>query len=338
MMMQPGMIQPQYGFPPQMFPGTAPRMPMNPQMMGFAPNMLIEQFGQMALGMGPRPQTSFNKKEHKARMSQLPSIHVSNLPKENFLDLDLYKFFSSHGYKVKSAKVVLHNKTSKSLQYGYITFFSEADLERCLKEMNNFKLNGLPLCLTRSSSDPKAIQEEKKDANLLVKNISETVSQKDLFDLFSAKGKVLSCKLEHHPETGKSKGYAYIQFEQVEDANLARSVLNGMELNNKKLEIDVLKKKEGKTESEKIVKPVKSLFVKNFPQGTNEDGLAAIFRRFGEIESVKVETDDDGKLLNQGYVNFKEIDSAKNALETLQRTQQGDTFLIVNYTVSKQSD
>ena len=213
-------------------------------------------------------------------------------------------------------------------------------MERCLRQMNNYKLNGLPLCLTRASSDPRAVQEEKKDSNLLVKNIADTVSQKDLYELFSTIGKVLSCKLEHHPETGRSKGYAYIQFETVDEANKALAELNGKDLKNKKLEIDVLKKKEGRTEPERVVKPGKSLFVKNLAQGTNELGLAAIFSRFGEIESVKVETDEAGKLLNQGYVNFKEVDSAKNALETLQRSYvaEGDTFLIVNYTVSKQSD
>ena len=281
-----------------------------------------------------RPQTKFNKQEHKAKLSQIPSMHVSNLPKDYFSEIELKKFLTFAGYKVKYAKVV------KSLQYGYVTFMTEEDLERCLREMNNYKLNGLPLCLTRASSDPRAVQEEKKDSNLLVKNIADTVSQKDLFELFSTIGKVLSCKLEVHPETGRSKGYAYIQFETVDEANKALAELKGKDLKNKKLEIDVLKKKEGRTEPERIVKPSKSLFVKNFAQGTNELGLATIFSEFGEIESVKVETDEAGKLLNQGYVNFKEVDSAKKALEKLQRSHvtEGDTFLIVNYTVSKQSD
>jgi len=292
MFLQPGMMYP--GFPQQMgFPPGAPRMPMYGQpMMQGAPD-LLQQFGQMAISGMVRPQSNqVNRKELKAKMSQTPSIHVSNLPKDNFLDLDLYKFFTSHGFKIRSGKVVLHNKTSKSLQYGYITFYSEDELQRCLYQMNNFKLNGLPLCLTRCSGDPKAAQEEKKDANLLVKNVADSVSQKDLFDLFRDHGHVLSCKLEHHPDTGKSKGYAYIQFENVDDAAKALSTLNGKEIGGKKLEIDVLKKKEGKTEPEKIVKPVKSLFVKNFPKGTTEQGLAQIFERFGTIESVKVETDE----------------------------------------------
>jgi RNA recognition motif-containing protein len=190
-------------------------------MMPGAPD-IIQQFGQMALSGMVRPQQNIvNRKELKAKMGQQPSIHVANLPKDNFLDLDLYKFFTSHKFKIRSAKVVLHNKTSKSLQYGYITFYTEDELERCLTQMNNFKLNGLPLCLTRCSGDPKAAQEEKKDANLLVKNVADSVQQKDLFNIFNSLGRVLSCKLEHHPETKQSKGFAYIQFEKVEDASKA---------------------------------------------------------------------------------------------------------------------
>jgi len=124
MLLQPGMMAQYQGYPPQMgFPPGAPRMPLYGQpMMPGAPD-LLQQFGQMALSGMVRPQQNIvNRKELKAKMGQAPSVHVSNLPKENFLDLDLYKFFSSHGFKIRSAKVVLHNKTYKSLQYGYVTF------------------------------------------------------------------------------------------------------------------------------------------------------------------------------------------------------------------------
>lgn len=294
MLLQPGMMAQYQGYPPQMgFPPGAPRMPLYSQpMMPGAPD-LLQQFGQMALSGMVRPQqNTVNRKELKAKMGQAPSVHVSNLPKENFLDLDLYKFFTSHGFKIRSAKVVLHNKTSKSLQYGYVTFYTEEELSRCLAQMNNFPLVGLPLCLTRCSADPKAAQEEKKDANLLVKNVADSVQQKELFELFNSLGRVLSCKLEYHHETKQSKGFAFIQYENVEDAAKALATLNGKEVGGKKLEISVLKKKEGKTEPEKIVKPAKSLFVKNFPRGTTEAGLAQIFGSFGTIESVKVEADE----------------------------------------------
>ena len=61
-----------------------------------------------------------NKGQSKEEKNKFPSLHVSNLPKESFFDLDFYKYFTSRGYKVKSAKVVMHKKTGKLLGYGYL--------------------------------------------------------------------------------------------------------------------------------------------------------------------------------------------------------------------------
>jgi len=45
---------------------------------------------------------NFNMGRGKNREDKprLPSIYVGNLPEENFYDLDLYKYFTSKGFKV----------------------------------------------------------------------------------------------------------------------------------------------------------------------------------------------------------------------------------------------
>jgi RNA recognition motif-containing protein len=60
------------------------------------------------------------KRLSKEEKNQYPSLYIDNLPKESFFDLDLYKFVSAKGYKLKSAKVVLDKRTSKSRGYGYL--------------------------------------------------------------------------------------------------------------------------------------------------------------------------------------------------------------------------
>jgi RNA recognition motif-containing protein len=98
---------------------------------------------------------------------------VSNLPKENFYDLDFFKYITSKGYKLKSAKVVLNQKTGKLLGYGYLQFNSKEEADRCTVEMNNTIFQGQPLRIVNSM--PKFQYNEK--ANLLVKNIDKDVSQ-----------------------------------------------------------------------------------------------------------------------------------------------------------------
>jgi RNA recognition motif-containing protein len=64
--------------------------------------------------------------------SQFPSLYVGNLPTQSFYDLDLYKYFSSRGYKIQKSKVVLDRSTSKPLGYGYVTFYTQAEADRAI--------------------------------------------------------------------------------------------------------------------------------------------------------------------------------------------------------------
>ena len=205
-------------------------------------------------------------------MNEFPSLYVSNLPKQNFLDLDFYKFFTSKGYKVKNAKVVIDSKTNKSRGYGYLQFVEQTEADRCLREMNNQTLMGLALRIVKSETEPQSKFDKK--ANLLVKNIDKDVTQQDIFALFSQYGNVISCKLETFPTSKESRGYAYVQFEKEEEATNAINALNDHELKGKKLEVTT---KKDKVDIDKVKdsKPTSSesnnLFVKNLPAGTNDE-------------------------------------------------------------------
>lgn len=48
----------------------------------------------------------------------------------------------------------------------------------------------------------------------------------------------MSCKLETYPNK-ESRGYAYVQFEKVEEAKAAIEALNEKEFKGKKLEITI---------------------------------------------------------------------------------------------------
>jgi len=76
---------------------------------------------------------------------------------------------------VKTATVASDPKSSnkKSLGYGYVSFHSEEELQRCLKEMNNKMLQGKQIALSKqiekNNFDPKA--------NVFVRNLDKAVTQ-----------------------------------------------------------------------------------------------------------------------------------------------------------------
>ena len=204
-------------------PGGFPGVPqqVRPQMgyYGAQPQQSYDLLGQFQNFNLNQPRTNpvrraADNQERKKRMNELPSLYVSNLPKENFLDLDFYKFFTSKGYKVKNAKIVIDTKTNKSRGYGYLQFVDQSEADRCLNEMNNQTLMGLALRIVKSESNPTF----NKESNLLVKNIAPEVTQQEIFDKFKSYGRVISCKLETLPNSKESRGFAYVQFEHKEEA------------------------------------------------------------------------------------------------------------------------
>lgn len=268
-------------------------------------------------------------------MNELPSLYVSNLPKESFFDLDFYKFFTSKGFKVKNAKIVIDSKTNKSRGYGYLQFVQKEEAERCLREMNNATLNGLALRIINSTAEPKY----NENANLLVKNIDKDATQQEIFDLFKPFGPIVSAKLETYPNSKESRGFAYIQYEEEANADAALNATNNVEFKGKKLEVSKHNKKDKKKPENPVV-PAQikrnNLFVKNLPEGTDDAKLKGLFAEFGAIESAQVQRGADGLAKDYGYVCFKEPAHAEAAIKAMDKKVLSDgKFLIVNFHISK---
>lgn len=81
------------------------------------------------------------------------------------------------------------------------------------------------------------------------------------------------------------------------------------------------------------------MFVKNLPEGTNDEKLRSLFQEFGEIESVLVQKDENGTLKDTGFVSFKDHNDAEKALEGMNKKLMADgSFLIVNRHISKKEN
>lgn len=97
--------------------------------------------------------TQLYRSRSNQQHSNQPSLHIGNLPKDAFYDLDLYKVFTTKGYNLRKAKVVLDRKTSKSLGYGYLVFYTQEEAERCMQEMNNYVIQGHSIVLSLNQSN-----------------------------------------------------------------------------------------------------------------------------------------------------------------------------------------
>ncbi|WP_404344063.1 RNA recognition motif domain-containing protein [Pseudoalteromonas mariniglutinosa] len=76
---------------------------------------------------------------------------------------------------------------------------------------------------------------------LLVRNLSRATTEQQLRVLFSAHGAVTTCNLVLDQVTGQSKGFAFIEMPNSEQAKAAISSLNQCQLDKNKIRVKLSK-------------------------------------------------------------------------------------------------
>jgi RNA recognition motif-containing protein len=82
--------------------------------------------------------------------------------------------------------------------------------------------------------------------NLYVGNLPYTTTEEDLQQMFSAYGTVVRATIVKDRETGRSKGFGFVQMASNEEGTAAMSALNGLEQNGRKLTVNEARPREEK--------------------------------------------------------------------------------------------
>jgi len=85
--------------------------------------------------------------------------------------------------------------------------------------------------------------------NIYVGNLSYKVSDKELREVFEEFGDVASAKVIKDRETGRSKGFAFVEMENDDDAQTAIEELDGAEINGRAVKVNKARPKEAGTRS-----------------------------------------------------------------------------------------
>lgn len=82
------------------------------------------------------------------------------------------------------------------------------------------------------------------ESRLYVGNLSYQTLQQDLHDYFSQAGVVTSVDLMQDKFTGKSRGFAFVEFATVEEAKKAVEQFNGKEFQGRALVVNIARPRE----------------------------------------------------------------------------------------------
>ncbi|XP_044732280.1 splicing factor 3B subunit 4-like isoform X2 [Chrysoperla carnea] len=130
--------------------------------------------------------------------------------------------------------------------YGFVEFMGEEDADYAIKIMNMIKLYGKPIRVNKASAHQKNLDV---GANIFIGNLDPEVDEKLLYDTFSAFGVILQTpKIMRDPETGNSKGFAFINFASFDASDASIDAMNGQYLCNRPISVSYAFKKDAKGE------------------------------------------------------------------------------------------
>jgi RNA recognition motif-containing protein len=80
-------------------------------------------------------------------------------------------------------------------------------------------------------------------SNIYVGNLSYEINNESLQELFEEFGEVVSAKVISDRETGRSRGFGFVEMSSNSDADTAIQNLNGKEIKGRSLKVNVAKPK-----------------------------------------------------------------------------------------------
>ncbi|KAI1741005.1 hypothetical protein F4680DRAFT_77673 [Xylaria scruposa] len=174
----------------------------------------------------------------------------------------------------------------------------------------------------KREATPAPTEDERDRRTVFVQQLAARLRTKELKEFFEKVGPVNEAQIVKDRISGRSKGVGYVEFKS-EDSVTAALQLTGQKL----LGIPVIVQL---TEAEKNRQvrntdgsghgnsvPFHRLYVGNIHFSITEQDLQNVFEPFGELEFVQLQKDDTGRSRGYGFVQFRDADQAREALEKM---------------------
>lgn len=267
----------------------------------------------------------WSQRDPTVRRSGVGNIFIKHLAK-SVDHKELFETFSMFG-NILSCKVA-YSLEGESLGYGFVHFETEQAAQKAIENVNGMIMAGSKVHV--APFIPKSERESADSAiftNIYVKNIPESFTQEKFEELFSKFGTVTSSMLSYD-ESGKFRGFGFVNLEKPEAAAAAIKELNEKEFEGKILYVGrAMKKSERlkilrerfekmKLEKEKMWAGC-NLYVKNLAENVDEERLRQEFSPYGEISSARIMVDPAGRSRGFGFVCFTNQEDAGKALQDM---------------------
>ncbi|XP_070601948.1 ELAV-like protein 4 isoform X2 [Erythrolamprus reginae] len=116
-----------------------------------------------------------------------------------------------------------YENSRQSLGYGFVNYIDPKDAEKAINTLNGLRLQTKTIKVSYARPSSASI----RDANLYVSGLPKTMTQKELEQLFSQYGRIITSRILVDQVTGVSRGVGFIRFDKRIEAEEAIKGLNG---------------------------------------------------------------------------------------------------------------
>ncbi|KAI1417981.1 splicing factor, CC1-like protein [Hypoxylon sp. FL1857] len=175
----------------------------------------------------------------------------------------------------------------------------------------------------KRDATPQLTEDERDRRTVFVQQLAARLRTKELKEFFEKVGPVTEAQIVKDRISGRSKGVGYVEFKNEESVTAALQ-LTGQKLLGIPVIVQLteaeknrqVRNTEGSGSHANSI-PFHRLYVGNIHFSITEQDLQNVFEPFGELEFVQLQKDDTGRSRGYGFVQFREADQAREALEKM---------------------
>ncbi|KAI0788461.1 hypothetical protein C8Q75DRAFT_719982 [Abortiporus biennis] len=198
----------------------------------------------------------FNPDDPREDDSEARSVFVSQLA-ARLTARDLGYFFEDKlgENTVMDSRIVTDRISRRSKGIGYVEFRTVELVDRAIA-LSGTIVMGLPIHIQHTEAErnrlhagdsnlnlPPGVSAPHGGMQLYVGSLHFNLTESDIKQVFEPFGELEFVDLHRDPMTGRSKGYAFVQYKRAEDAKMALEQMEGFELAGRTLRVNTVHEK-----------------------------------------------------------------------------------------------
>ena len=195
--------------------------------------------------------------------------------------------------------------------------------------------------------------KQQKGRSLFVRSLPQTATSESLTDFFSQSFPLKHATVVIDSESKQSKGYGFVTFADIEDAQTAKDTFNGSLFEGQKIKVELAEPRHRQANEDGLTWATKAkarpgpqkrefqhppkLIVRNLPWTIKEpEHLAVLFRSYGKVKHATLPRKKPGLSAGFGFVILRGRKNAERALEGINGKEIDGRTLAVDWAVEKE--